>query len=196
MKTIVIQGEDRSIAADVFESGDRWVLLCHGKVFDKSDWGLLPQTLERSQVSVLAINFSGYGESSGAQDSNQYPYDIETALTWLQQQNPSSISVIGASMGAIALLHWAQSIPTPMTLETTVLFAPRAAPKAIIPTRALHCVFNECEDDVADHSQSVEANLPNAQLHFIPGTAHAQNNFKQAQADQVVNTLSSLILGS
>ncbi|NDA15912.1 MAG: hypothetical protein EBZ14_11845, partial [Gammaproteobacteria bacterium] len=91
MKSIMIKGLNRSLEADVYEAGDRWVLLCHGKVFDKCDWGSLPQALYRHNLSVLALNFSGYGTSSGTKDPNQYPLDIDAALDWLNERHPSSV---------------------------------------------------------------------------------------------------------
>ena len=196
MKSIMIEGLNRSLEADVYEAGDRWVLLCHGKVFDKRDWGSLPQTLYRHNLSVLALNFSGYGTSSGTKDPNQYPLDIDAALDWLNERHPSSVSAVAASMGAVALIHWARSTTHRASLEKTVLFAPRAAPHAVIPTQSLHCLFNALEDDADAHIRRVEEHLPDSQVHIIPGNAHAQNNFNEPQADEVVGLITSLVLDS
>jgi alpha/beta superfamily hydrolase len=193
VKSIMIKGLNRSLEADVYEAGDRWVLLCHGKVFDKRDWGSLPQALCRQNLSVLALNFSGYGASSGTKDPNQYSLDIDAALDWLNERHPSSVSAVAASMGAVALIHWAQSTTRMLTLDTTVLFAPRAAPHAVIPTQALHCLFNALEDDADAHIRHVEEHLPVSQVHLIPGNAHAQNNFNEPQADEVVGLITSLV---
>jgi len=192
VKSISIKGPDHSLEADIYEASDRWVLLCHGKVFDKRDWGSLPQSLNTHGLSVLSLNFSGYGASAGSKDPNQYPRDIDSALEWLNQHNPTSVSAIGASMGAVALIHWAQSTTREGTLETTVLFAPRAAPHAVIPTESLHCLFNALEDDADAHIRCVKEHLPNAQVHRIPGSAHAQNNFNEPHADEVVGLITSL----
>jgi esterase/lipase len=192
----MIDGLNRSLEADVYEAGDRWILLCHGKVFDKRDWGSLPQALYRHNLSVLALNFSGYGTSSGTKDPNQYPLDIDATLDWLNERNPLSVSAVAASMGAVALIHWARSTTRRAALEKTILFAPRAAPHAVIPTQSLHCLFNALEDDADTHIRHVEEHLPDSQVHIIPGNAHAQNNFNEPQADEVVGLITSLVLDS
>ena len=196
MKSIMIKGLNRSLEADIYEAGDRWVLLCHGKVFDKRDWGSLPQSLNTHGLSVLSLNFSGYGASAGSKDPNQYPLDIDAALDWLNERHPSSVSAVAASMGAVALIHWAQSTTRMMTLDTTILFAPRAAPHAVIPTQSLHCLFNALEDDADAHIRRVKEHLPDSQVNIIPGNAHAQNNFNEPKADEVVGLITSLVLDS
>jgi len=65
MKTISISTLEGLLEADYFEGGPHWVLLCHGKVFSKGDWGELPNQLNTDdQRSVLSLNFSGYGPRS------------------------------------------------------------------------------------------------------------------------------------
>jgi|SaaInl6LU_22_DNA_1037377.scaffolds.fasta_scaffold00911_15 pimeloyl-ACP methyl ester carboxylesterase len=197
MKTISISTPEGLLEADYFEGGPHWVLLCHGKVFSKGDWGELPNQLHTDdQRSVLSLNFSGYGASVGDQDPTLYPRNIDAALLWITKQQPETISILGASMGAVAIMDWACTAESSVTLQNTVLFAPRSAQSVQIPTSNLYGVFNDDEEDALAHIARLEDCFPTVQIHRLSGHLHAQNNLLCEQATDAVRLLRSLLIGS
>ena len=53
------------VHADLYGKGDRAVVLAHGGRFNKESWKDQAKTLERAGFRVLAIDFRGYGKSTG-----------------------------------------------------------------------------------------------------------------------------------
>src|SRR5687768_14814894 len=53
------------VHADLYGSGERGVVLAHGARFEKQSWSKQAQELAAAGFQVLAIDFRGYGESSG-----------------------------------------------------------------------------------------------------------------------------------
>jgi dienelactone hydrolase len=95
----------------------RAAILCHGQSWDASGWReIAPRFVERG-VPALAINFRGFGGSTGK--SGQLPKeqrstiaadlwstvtDLAAAKAWLKQAGASEIALVGASMGGHAVL--------------------------------------------------------------------------------------------
>lgn len=177
----------------VSTGGPDWVLLLHGKIFTYNDWGLLPDALQAAGCSVLAIDFAGYGESTGMQDPALYASDIADALRWIEQQKPRSIRVIGASMGALALLRWAREHGD-ISLSAALLFAPRDVSAGPSPANALYCVYNQDEVDAARHTNAVREHLPHAIIDQIPGSEHAQANFTGPHPEHAIEVIMRRLL--
>lgn len=197
MKTISITTPEGLLEADYYAGGPHWVLLFHGKVFSKADWGELPNQLHADdQRSVLCLNFSGYGASVGNQDPTHYPKNIDAALLWINQQQPETVSMLGASMGAVAMMDWAFTTESSVTFQNTVLFAPRSARPVQIPTSNLYGVFNNDEEDALAHIARLENCLPTVQIRRLSGHLHAQNNLHCEQAADTVRLLRSLLIDS
>jgi pimeloyl-ACP methyl ester carboxylesterase len=77
------------IHADLYGRGTRGVILAHGGRFDKGGWARQARQLEEAGYRVLALDFRGYGESTGP---GQDPLRPSTSTSWA----PCATSAIGA----------------------------------------------------------------------------------------------------
>jgi alpha/beta superfamily hydrolase len=82
----------------------RVVILCHGQSWEASGWrDIAAQFVERG-VPAMAINFRGYGGSTGKTGKWSTVTDLAAAKAWLKQQGAKEIALVGASMGGHAVL--------------------------------------------------------------------------------------------
>jgi len=93
-------------------------------------------------------------------------------------------------------MDWACTAESFVTLQNTVLFAPRSAQSVQIPTSNLYGVFNDDEEDALAHIARLEDCFPTVQIHRLSGHLHAQNNLLCEQATDAVRLLRSLLIGS
>ena len=103
-----------SIHAETAGSGKHAVLLVHGWGQTSSDWSGLNQNLVSHDFFVLTLDLRGHGQSGvstaiSKEDCTPMKADLEAALNWLQQRKPTSISVVGAELGANLALQVASS---------------------------------------------------------------------------------------
>ena len=94
------------IAADVYGSGVRGVVLAHGGRFTKESWKEQAQRLTRAGFRVLAFDFRGFGQSHGPGDKDMYSapmeLDVLAGVRYLHEHGASTVSVVGASFGGDA----------------------------------------------------------------------------------------------
>jgi dienelactone hydrolase len=103
-----------SIHAETAGTGKHAVLLVHGWGQASTDWTALNQRLASHDFFVLALDLRGHGQSAASDELNEddctpMKADLEAALEWLQQRNPTSLSVVGAELGANLALQVASS---------------------------------------------------------------------------------------
>jgi pimeloyl-ACP methyl ester carboxylesterase len=94
------------IQADLYGKGDRAVVLAHGGRFNKESWKKQAEALSRAGFRVLAINFRGYGQSTGPGQADPLGaplhLDVLAAVRYLRKSGATSVSVVGGSMGGSA----------------------------------------------------------------------------------------------
>jgi pimeloyl-ACP methyl ester carboxylesterase len=92
-----------SIRADVYGEGDRGVVLAHGGRFNKGSWAKQARALAEAGFRVVAVDFRGYGESTGPGQSDPLAaplyLDLLAAVRYLKANGATTVSVVGASMG-------------------------------------------------------------------------------------------------
>src|ERR1051325_9046666 len=65
-KTVSFPTEDGGVIfADVYGTGEKAVVLAHGGRFNKESWAKQAQILAAAGFQVLALDFRGYGKSTG-----------------------------------------------------------------------------------------------------------------------------------
>lgn len=120
-------------------------LFAHGRGSDKASPRNLAvaEALLREGFAAFLFDFTGHGESEGREDESTLPRqaeDLRTALDLLERLDeidPESIAVVGASSGAATALVTAAADPR---IRVLVLLsgnpegAEDAAPKVIVPT--------------------------------------------------------------
>src|SRR5690349_21068754 len=91
------------IAADLYGSGARGVVLAHGGRFTKESWKPQAEPLVKAGFRVLAFDFRGFGKSHGPGDSDMYKapleLDVLAAVRYLHAHGAMTVSVVGGSFG-------------------------------------------------------------------------------------------------
>jgi alpha/beta superfamily hydrolase len=172
------------------------VVLAHGARFDKGSWGKQAEVLATAGFRVLAIDFRGYGQSRGgdqsAPGSGEKYEDILAAVRYLRKNGAKTISVIGASMGggasATALIH-----ARPGEIDRLILLAhvpvqePErlAGPKLFVVSRgdALAAKVREQFDKAPEPKE----------LMILEGSAHAQFLFQTDQGERLMKKISEFL---
>ena len=104
--TVELASEGETLKADLYGAlpAARAAILCHGQSWDASGWrDIAPRFVARG-VPALAINFRGYGASTGKTGKWTTVTDLATAKAWLKQAGAKEIALVGASMGGHAVL--------------------------------------------------------------------------------------------
>ncbi len=99
------------ISADWYPGGKRAVILAHGAIFNKESWRAQAKQLVSAGISVLAINFRGYGKSIAGKNKSALEEDVLGAVNYLNELGYDTVSVLGASMGGDACARAAVKAP-------------------------------------------------------------------------------------
>jgi pimeloyl-ACP methyl ester carboxylesterase len=103
---LTLASEGETLTAELYGSlpAARAVILCHGQSWDARGWrDIAPRFVERG-TPALAINFRGFGGSTGKTGKWSTVTDLAAAKGWLKQQGAKEIALVGASMGGHAVL--------------------------------------------------------------------------------------------
>ena len=91
------------IYADLYGKGTRAVVLAHGGRFNKESWRDQARVLVSEGFQVLAIDFRGFGRSTGpgSADFDNAPFenDVLAAIRYLKAHGVQTVSVVGGSFG-------------------------------------------------------------------------------------------------
>ena len=83
-----------TVHANYFYSGSKAVVLAHGAIFNKESWPELTKSLLKNNISVLAIDFRGYGKSTAGNRPTDKFEDILAAVRFLKTKSEiSQVSV-------------------------------------------------------------------------------------------------------
>jgi pimeloyl-ACP methyl ester carboxylesterase len=107
VQTISFPTEDGGrVCADLYGEGTRAVVLAHGGRFNKESWREQAQVLASDRFRILAIDFRGFGCSTGPgqADFDHAPFekDVIAAVRYLKAHGAKSVSVVGGSFGGAA----------------------------------------------------------------------------------------------
>lgn len=109
------------------QPGEWVVLFLHGNAenisshFRNVDW------LPAQGVSVLALDYRGYGASEGSPVLPAVFMDIEAAAAWLQQHHPEKkLAVLGQSIGAALAVPFVAKAQQRYGIDALILEAPLA----------------------------------------------------------------------
>jgi len=197
-RVVLDTGDGGRIHGDLYGAGARGVVLAHGGRFNKETWIPQARALEAAGFQVLAIDFRGYGESTGpgVNDPMGAPLyrDVLAAVRRLRANGAEKVAVVGGSMGgdgaAGALVHQA-----PGEIDRAVFLAaePAGPPEKMTGPK----LYILCRDDVQGENTP---RLPNirAQYEKVPGpkqmivldcSAHAQFIFQTPQAGRLMREI-------
>lgn len=77
-------------------------MLAHGGRFNKESWEKQARVFAAAGFRVLAIDFRGYGHSTGPGQSDPLSplhFDVLAAVRYLRKTGAKTVSVVGGSMG-------------------------------------------------------------------------------------------------
>jgi len=186
------------VYADVYGKGSRGVVLAHGGRFNKESWEKQARTLAAAGFRVLAIDFRGYGQSRGPDQSQPVDaplhFDVLAAVRYLRQNGAKTVSVIGGSMGGGAAAD-ASIEAEPGEIDRLVLLGSTGGSE---PQRLKgRKLFIVSRDDLgpgdeprlprirADYAKTPEPK----ELIILDGSAHAQFIFQTEQGERLMREI-------
>jgi pimeloyl-ACP methyl ester carboxylesterase len=185
------------IAADLYGSADRAVVLVHGGRFLKESWAKLAAALSNAGFRVLAIDLRGFGASKeGPADlRSDYgsPLDVLAAVHYLHDHGAKTVSVVGASMGGDAT-EGAIATSRLGEIDRIVLLAHGAygSPEKL-NVRKMFVVARDDSDGKGFRLTKIQSEFDRApdpkELIVLEGSAHAQFLFQTGQSDRLMHEI-------
>ncbi len=188
------------VAADVYGTGDRGVVLAHGGRFDKSSWKSQAQALADAGFRVVAIDFRAAVESRAGRESaclydeKCLAIDVLAAVRYLRQTGSTTVAVVGASLGGGAAAQAAVEAKDGEIDRVVLLAHMLIAEPGRIKGRKLFVVAR------ADLGSGDKPRLPGIrdqyekapgpkELLVLEGSAHAQFIFETPEGAQLMREL-------
>lgn len=177
-----------TVYANLYGEGDQAVVLAHGRAFNKESWDLQAKELVQAGLRVLAIDFRGYGKSSGEGGYAAMYADVLGAVRYLHKNRARHVSVVGGSMGGGAAAQ-ASAKSTEGEIERLILLAAAPPPgESKLKGRKLFIVSEG--DGFADGiREAFEQAAEPKRLVLIEGSAHAQHLFATDQGPRVMQLI-------
>ena len=177
------------VFGNLYGGGGHAVVLAHGAVFNKESWHDQALLLKGEGLTVLAIDFRGYGKSEAGKKGKVLELDVLAAIDYLKSEGAERVSLLGGSMGGGAVGRALLKVNADAVDRAVLLAAvPVDNPRKLKGNK----LFIVSEGDrLAKATREQYGNAPEPKrLEILPGNAHAQHIFKTDQAD----VLSKLIL--
>lgn len=190
-------GDGGLVAANLYGSGERAVLLVHGGPFTKESWANQAPILVAAGFQVLAIDLRGHGQSHGPGEANpsdaQLALDVLAAVRYLHRHGAKTVSIIGGSMGGAAAGD-ASITSRPGEIDRIVMLG--AAPNRPADKLKSPALFIVARDDTSGdgprlpgiRAQYEKAPQPK-RLIVLEGSAHAQYLFQTDQSERVMQEI-------
>lgn len=186
------------IHAHAYGAGEHGVVLAHGGRFDKESWQMQARRLAEAGFRVLAIDFRGYGASTGPghEDPLDAPLhlDVLAAVEYLRQGGATTISAIGGSMGADAVAQASADVEAEQIDRLVLLAGGAYAPPERMRGRKLFIVsLDDLEWSGTPRLVRIRKQYEKApgpkELVILEGNAHAQFIFETDQSESVMNEI-------
>jgi pimeloyl-ACP methyl ester carboxylesterase len=198
-KTVTFPTSDGGVVyADLYGEGDRAVVLAHGGRFNKESWEKQARVLAAANFRVLAIDFRGYGKSTGPGQSDPLSaplhLDVLAAVRYLRTAGAKTVSIVGGSMGGGAAGD-ASIASAPGEIDRLVFLG--AAPNGPADKLKSPALFIVARDDASGDGElrlpGIRAQYQKApepkKLIVLDGSAHAQYLFATDQGDRVMQEI-------
>ncbi len=185
------------ICADLYGQGPRAVVLAHGGRFNKESWRPQAKALVAAKFRVLAIDFRGFGCSTGpgqaSFDDAPFEKDILAAVHYLKAHGAKTVSVIGGSFGGAAAGD-ASIRSAPGKIDRIVLLGAEPNLSAEnLKSRVLFIVARDDSNGAGPRLPGIQAQYEKApqpkELIVLDGSAHAQFLFQTDQSARVMREI-------
>jgi pimeloyl-ACP methyl ester carboxylesterase len=190
-------GDGGRVCADLYGQGPRAVVLAHGGRFTKESWREQARALASGGFRILAIDFRGFGCSSGPGqadfDSAPFENDVLAAVRYLKGHGAKTVSVVGGSFGGAAAGD-ASIKSAPGEIDRIVfLGAAPNLPAEKLKSRALFIVARDDGNDGGPRLPGIRAQYEKApqpkELIVLDGSAHAQFLFQTDQSARLMREI-------
>ena len=186
------------ICADMYGHGARAVVFAHGGQFHKESWRDQAQALIGDGFKVLAIDFRGFGCSTGPGQADFFkaPFekDVLASVHYLKQRGAKTVSVVGASFGGGAAGDASIKSTAGEIDRIVFLAAAPNLPAEKLKSRSLFIVARDDADGTGTlrlpeiRAQYEKAPQPK-RLIVLDGSAHAQFLFQTESAGRVLGEI-------
>lgn len=202
-REITIATEDGgTIYALEYGKGKSGVVLAHGGRFNKETWAKQAVQLVDAGFRVIAIDFRGYGKSTGPgkEDIFSAPLylDVLAAVRYLKNNGAKTVSVVGGSLGGGAGAD-AATVAKPREIARLVTLGGLMGRKKPEDVKVPLLVITTRDDANADGLrlpgiQNAFDKVPGKkELVILDGSAHAQFMFDTDLADDVMDRIIKFI---
>jgi pimeloyl-ACP methyl ester carboxylesterase len=198
VQTISFPTEDGGrVCADLYGQGTRAIVLAHGGRFQKESWREQAQVLAAQGFRIMAIDFRGFGCSTGPDQANfdkaPFEKDVIAAVHYLKAHDAESVSVVGGSFGGAAAGD-ASIKSRPGEIDRIVfLGAAPNLPAEGLKSRSLFIVARDDRNDSGPRLPGIRAQYERApqpkELIVLDGSAHAQFLFQTDQNTRVMHEI-------
>jgi pimeloyl-ACP methyl ester carboxylesterase len=189
------------VCADLYGAGPRAVVLAHGGRFNRESWRVQAKALVSEGFRALAIDFRGFGCSTGPgqADFDHAPFekDVLAAVRYLRTHGATAVSIVGGSFGGAAAGD-ASIKSTPGEIDRIVFLG--AAPNLSaekLKSRALFIVARDDANDAGLRLPGIRAQYERApqpkELIILDGSAHAQFLFQTDRGARVMHEILSFL---
>lgn len=188
------------IAADVYGSGDRTVVLVHGGRFDRASWKPQAKELEAAGFRVVAIDLRAAVENRAGKetpclyDAPCLAKDVLAAIRYLRETGAKKISLVGGSLGGGAAAQAAVEAPAG-EIDRLVLLSPMAIdrPEKIQGRKLFVAARKDASGSGALRLPGLQAQYDKAPepkvLLLLEGSAHAQFLFETEQGPRLMREI-------
>jgi pimeloyl-ACP methyl ester carboxylesterase len=197
-QTISFPTEDGGrVCADLYGQGASAVVLAHGGRFNKESWRDQAQALVLEGFQILAIDFRGFGCSTGPGQSEfdhaPFDNDVLAAVRYLKAHRAKTVSVVGGSFGGVAAGDASiKSVPGEIERIVFLGAAPNLSAEKL-KSRALFIVARDDANGSGRRLPGIRAQYEKApqpkQLIVLDGSAHAQFLFQTDQSTRVMHEI-------
>ena len=197
-QSISFSAEDGGrVCAELYGVATRGVVLAHGGRFNKESWRAQANALVREGFAVLAIDFRGFGCSTGPGqadfDNAPFEKDVLAAVGYLKTHGAKTVSVVGGSFGGAAAGDASiQSAPGEIDRIVFLGAAPNL-PADKLKSRALFIVARDDIGDAGPRLPGIRAQYEKVpgpkELIVLDGSAHAQFLFQTEQSARVMREM-------
>jgi pimeloyl-ACP methyl ester carboxylesterase len=182
-----------------YGSGEWGVVLAHGLRFNKESWAKQAEAFAEAGFRVLAIDFRGYGKSTGGAEfgnaQEAMHLDILAAARYLRETGAVTLVAIGGSMGARAAANAIIKGPAG-EIDRLVLIAPPPIeePQRITGPK----LFAVSEGDpLAPTVREQFGRAPDPkELLVLGGSAHAQFMFETDEGERLMAEILRFLLST
>src|SRR6202167_5370338 len=185
------------ICADLYGQGSRAVVLAHGGRFNKESWREQAQDLASKGFRILAIDFRGFGCSTGPgqSDFDHAPFanDVLAAVRYMKANGAKTVSVVGGSFGGAAAGDASIEAAPGEIVRVVFLGAAPNLSAENLKSRALFIVAREDSSGSGLRLPGIRVQYERApqpkELIVLDGSAHAQFLFQTDQSSRVMQEI-------